>query len=89
MINIYRQNHCGVFSIINTADHLSGEALSKVWDSFYRADPSRTEPGTGLGLRLVKQIIELHQGDCYVKNTLDKRVEPHRQAVEFGFRIPS
>ena len=89
VINIYRQNHCGVFSIINTADHLSGEALSKVWDSFYRADPSRTEPGTGLGLTLVKQIIELHQGDCYVKNTLDKRVEPHRQAVEFGFRIPS
>ncbi len=34
----------------------------KVFDRFVRVDPSRTLPGTGLGLSLVKAFIELHQG---------------------------
>ena len=35
----------------------------KVFDRFVRVDPSRTLPGTGLGLSLVKAFIELHQGN--------------------------
>jgi signal transduction histidine kinase len=38
------------------------EMRSKVFDRFVRVDPSRTLPGTGLGLSLVKAFIELHQG---------------------------
>ncbi len=34
----------------------------KVFDRFVRVDPSRTLPGSGLGLSLVKAFIELHQG---------------------------
>jgi len=88
VMNIYVQNHSARFSIINTADPLPSEALTKIWDSFYRVDNSRTEKGTGLGLTLVKSIIELHQGSCYVRNTMDKTVDPPQNAVEFGFSIP-
>ena len=87
-VNIYVENRNARFIIANTAAHLSDEALLKVWDSFYRADPSRTEPGTGLGLTLVKSIVELHRGVCYVKNTVDKTEEPVEDAVEFGFTLP-
>lgn len=38
------------------------EMRNKVFDRFVRVDPSRTLPGTGLGLSLVKAFIELHQG---------------------------
>lgn len=38
------------------------EMRKKVFDRFVRVDPSRTLPGTGLGLSLVKAFIELHQG---------------------------
>ncbi len=88
MMNIFVENHSARLTISNTTAHLSDEALLKVWDSFYRADPSRTEPGTGLGLTLVKSIVELHRGVCYVRNTTDKTEETVMDAVEFGFTIP-
>ena len=87
-VNIYVENRNARFIIANTAAHLSDEALLKVWDSFYRADPSRTELGTGLGLTLVKSIVELHRGVCYVRNTVDKTEETVEDAVEFGFTLP-
>lgn len=87
-VNIYMENHSARFTISNTTAHLSDEALLKVWDSFFRADPSRSEAGTGLGLTLVKSIVELHRGVCYVRNTVDKTEEPVETAVEFGFTLP-
>lgn len=58
-----------VFSIENDCEPLSPEALQKVWDTFYRADESRSGEGTGLGLSIAKHIVELHGGTCSVQNT--------------------
>jgi len=41
----------------------------KVFDRFVRVDPSRTLPGTGLGLSLVKAFIELHQGNITLSDS--------------------
>ena len=41
----------------------------KVFDRFVRVDPSRTLPGTGLGLSLVKAFIELHQGSITLSDS--------------------
>lgn len=57
------------FSIENDSEPLSAEALNKVWDTFYRADESRSGGGTGLGLAIAKSIVELHGGSCSVRNT--------------------
>ena len=76
------------FAIENTAVPLSATALNKVWDSFYRADPSRTEPGTGLGLTLVKQIVELHRGTCQVQNVRRMVDGVAENRVEFSFTLP-
>ncbi len=67
------------FSIANDCAPLSAEALRKVWESFYRADESRTGEGTGLGLAIARSIVELHGGSCHVRNT--------RDGVEFEFTI--
>jgi len=76
------------FSMENTAAPLSVTALDKVWDSFYRADPSRTEPGTGLGLTLVKQIVELHRGTCQAQNVKCAVAGKMENRVEFSFTLP-
>ena len=67
---------------------MSDEAIKKVWDSFYRGEVSGREPGTGLGLALVKNIVELHRGVCTVKNTMDESVSPAAESVEFGVILP-
>jgi signal transduction histidine kinase len=45
------------------------EMRKKVFDRFVRVDPSRTLPGTGLGLSLVKAFIELHQGNITLSDS--------------------
>ena len=87
-VKIFVKDQTVYFYISNTATHLSEETLEKVWDSFYRADPSRTEPGTGLGLALVKSIIQLHGGQCFVRNTSTRYETKTETGVEFGFTIP-
>ena len=67
------------FRIENDSEPLSSEALSKVWDTFYRTDEARSGGGTGLGLAIAKSIVELHGGKCSVHNT--------KSGVEFSFTI--
>ena len=38
---------------------MSPEHLSRIFERFFRADPSGDIPGTGLGMSLVKEIVEL------------------------------
>lgn len=81
-VRVQRKPYEGValFIIENDSLPLSQEALSQIWDSFYRADPARGSGGTGLGLAIAKNIIKLHQGTCAVRNT--------QTGVEFSFQIP-
>ena len=51
---------------IEVRDHGMGmkpEQLARVFERFYRADDSGNIPGTGLGMSIVKEIIELHRGE--------------------------
>ena len=41
---------------------MAPEELARVCERFYRADTSGAIPGTGLGMSIVKEIIDLHRG---------------------------
>ncbi len=43
--------------------------LARVCERFYRADASGKIPGTGLGMSIVKEIIELHHGQLSFEST--------------------
>jgi signal transduction histidine kinase len=62
---------------------IAPEHLPFVFERFYRADPARarTTGGAGLGLTIVKQLVEAHGGRVWVKNT------PGAGSV-FGFTLP-
>jgi signal transduction histidine kinase len=53
-----------IIEIIDTGQGMSAEELTRIWERFYKADPSRSKQRseTGLGLSIVKQLVEAHQG---------------------------
>lgn len=65
-----------VVSIENSGGNISEEDMPKIWDRFYRAEKSRDRKrgGTGLGLCIVKNILEMHKSSYGVINT-DKGVK--------------
>lgn len=57
--------------IENKGAHIQGEQLEKIWDRFYRGEPSRKRStgGTGLGLSISKKILDMHGVPYGVTNT--------------------
>lgn len=53
------------------SDHglgMTPEQVARVFERFYRADASGNIPGTGLGMCVVKEIVELHGGEVVVSS---------------------
>ena len=46
--------------------------LERVFEKFYRADPSGAIPGTGLGMAIIKSIIEQHGGSIVIESEYGK-----------------
>ena len=68
----------------NTGMGISEDDLPLIFERFYRADKSRTREtgGTGIGLALVRQITDLHQGTITVQSKVG-------QETEFIIRLPN
>ena len=58
--------------IKDTGIGMTPEQVARVFERFYRADTSGTIPGTGLGMSIVKEIVELHDGTVTVESTFGK-----------------
>ena len=49
---------------------MSPEQLARVFERFYRADVSGKIPGTGLGMSIVKEIVDIHHGSVEIASHL-------------------
>lgn len=63
-VNYYR------VSVFNSGEHIADEDLIKIWGAFYKADKARNrdQGRYGIGLSIVKAIIDLHGGRIGVNN---------------------
>jgi signal transduction histidine kinase len=55
-----------VITIRDTGIGIPKDEIPTIWDRFYRGDQGRSEKGLGLGLSLVKAIVQAHKGQVEV-----------------------
>lgn len=68
-------------SVFNTGEKIPEEELDKIWNKFYKVDKARTREygGNGIGLSIVKAIMDAHNQQYGVKN--------YDNGVEFWFEL--
>ena len=70
-VRVFREGN----AIVEIQDHGCGmteEAQSRIFDKFYQADKSRRQEGVGLGLSLVKRIVDMMGGKVTVTSAVGK-----------------
>jgi len=74
----------------NQGPLIAAEHLPRLFERFYRADPSRQRhsEGAGLGLAMVKSIVELHGGQVSASSVLTAGPERTQAQTDFILRWP-
>ena len=61
-----------VITVRDTGTGIPDEEIPRIWERLYRGDKSRSQRGLGLGLSLVRAIINAHGGSIEVQSTVGK-----------------
>jgi two-component system heavy metal sensor histidine kinase CusS len=67
-VAVSKRNSGFEVTVSDTGSGIAAEHLPRVFDRFYRAEPSRGSDGAGLGLALVKSIVDLHGGSATIES---------------------
>ncbi len=80
-IKIFKENGKARTTVFNTGNPIPEEDLSHIWEKFYKVDKAHTREygGNGIGLSIVKAIMESFRQDYGVKN--------YENGVEFWFEL--
>lgn len=74
-----RRDNDFVFSVHNSGNYLSRGQQDKIFERFYQSDPQN--PGTGIGLALTKELVELHKGSISVNSS-------EQEGTRFEVKLP-
>ena len=80
-VEIGADNQAATLRVRDSGPGIPAAEMTRIFDRLFRGDTSRTERGLGLGLSLVKAVVEAHGGTVSVES------EPGRGAV-FTVRLP-
>lgn len=71
---ISEYEHSVIFEIADNGMGVDTKSLSRIFDTLYRADKARSNvsDGSGLGLAVCKQIVELHKGMIWAQTNAEK-----------------
>ncbi|MGH9110675.1 MAG: ATP-binding protein [Acidimicrobiales bacterium] len=81
LVEVFAAHGMGVVRVTDQGPGLAPDQVSRVFDRFYRGDPSRTGQGTGLGLSIVQAIAAALGGRAWATS------DPGRGAV-FAVELP-
>lgn len=71
-LSVQKEGNAIRMSVKDDGIGISSQDLPHIWDRFYQADPSRNSDSSGLGLSMVKWIVEAHHGELSVESEIGK-----------------
>jgi signal transduction histidine kinase len=71
-IRLVKSDDKVLFSIMDFGTGMTTEQQKRMFEKFYTGDKSRTAEGNGLGLSIVKRVIDMHGGNIEVQSKLDE-----------------
>jgi two-component system, OmpR family, sensor histidine kinase MprB len=69
-------------TVLDRGRGIGDDDIERIFDRFYRAVDVRTEPGSGLGLSIVEEIVRSHGGSVFARNR-------EGGGAEVGFTLPA
>ena len=81
-VRVFEEGENVSCTVFNSGSHIPEDSLDRIWESFYKVDKARTRKygGSGLGLKIVSSIVNLHGGSYGAENT--------EEGVVFRFTLP-
>ena len=67
-VRLYRQGDHAIFTVDDSGPGIAEADQRHIFDKFYQADNSRMTEGNGLGLALVKRVLDVCGGSVYTEN---------------------
>jgi len=71
-IKLTQDKDFAICKVIDDGIGIEKENIPKIWGRFYQVESSRTTENLGLGLSMVKWIIEAHKGEIYAESEIGK-----------------
>ena len=71
-VSLMTENNFAVIKVEDNGTGITEEDIPFIFDRFYQADKARGGQGSGLGLSIVKWIVEAHKGDIKVESKLNE-----------------
>ena len=71
-VSLTATNEFAIIQVSDTGCGMSSEVGAHIFEKFYQGDTSHSAQGNGLGLALVKRVIDIIQGEISVESTVGK-----------------
>ena len=71
-VSLTATEHHAVVKVSDTGCGMTPEVGAHIFEKFYQGDPSHSVQGNGLGLALVKRVIDIMQGEIRVESAVGK-----------------
>ncbi|MCR5526869.1 MAG: HAMP domain-containing histidine kinase [Lachnospiraceae bacterium] len=65
------EDHTVIFTVSDHGIGMNDEQVKRIFDKFYQADRSHSTEGNGLGLTVVKRIVDMYNGSIEIKSAPD------------------